>query len=91
MKKRKSTPHPAPASAKHNIRAPRRKNVRAVPKRSNPIDALVAANAKALGLSIDPGWRKSVAFNLALIMRHAALVDEFALSDEAEPAPVYRA
>ena len=51
---------------------------------------LVAEAARALGLPIDPAWEAGVTFNLQLIMRHAALVDEFALSDEAEPAPVFR-
>jgi hypothetical protein len=55
------------------------------------IEALVLANAQALGLTLDPAWHKGVAFNLRLIMRHAALVEEFALPDDAEPAPVFRA
>jgi hypothetical protein len=42
-------------------------------------------------LNIKPAWRPGVVFNLGLIMRHAALIDEFALSDEAEMAPIYRA
>jgi hypothetical protein len=52
---------------------------------------LVTANAQALGLTLDPAWHDSVAFNLRLILRHAALVDEFALPDDAEPAPVFHA
>ena len=60
-------------------------------KSENAIDALVAASAQALGLALDPAWHKSIAFNLGLILRHAALVDEFALPDDAEPAPVFHA
>jgi len=52
---------------------------------------LVAAAARALGLPMDSAWKASVIFNFHLIMRHAALVDEFSLPDEAEPAPVFRA
>ncbi|HYA04710.1 MAG TPA: DUF4089 domain-containing protein [Xanthobacteraceae bacterium] len=55
------------------------------------IDALVTASARALGLTLDPAWRAGVVFNLQLILSHAALVDEFALRDEAEPAPVFHA
>jgi len=55
------------------------------------IDALVAASAQALGLTLDPAWQAAVKFNLQLILRHAALVDEFALPDDAEPAAVFRA
>jgi hypothetical protein len=54
-------------------------------------DALVAASARALGLTIDPAWLAGVKFNLQLIFRHAALVDEFVLPDDAEPAPVFHA
>ena len=57
----------------------------------NSIDALVAASAQALGLAFDPAWHDGIAFNLRLIQRHAALVDEFALPDDAEPAPVFHA
>jgi 1-carboxybiuret hydrolase subunit AtzG-like len=52
---------------------------------------LVAAAAGALGLPTDSAWKTSVILNIQLIMRHAALVDEFPLPDEAEPAPVFRA
>ena len=51
---------------------------------------MVAATAPALGLQMDPAWEAGVTFNLQLLIRHATLVDEFALPDEAEPAPVFR-
>jgi hypothetical protein len=60
-------------------------------KREDSIDALVTASAQALGLTLDSAWHDSIAFNLRLILRHAALVDEFALPDDAEPAPVFHA
>ena len=60
------------------------------PKR-DAVDALVVAGAQALGLTLDPSWQASVKSNLQLILRHAALVDEFALPDDAEPAPVFQA
>jgi hypothetical protein len=68
----------------------RKKARKAKPKR-DAIEALVLANAQALGLTLDSAWHDSIAFNLRLILRHAALVDEFALPDDAEPAPVFRA
>jgi hypothetical protein len=49
------------------------------------------AGATALALPIDAAWRAGVEFNLQLLYRHAALVDAFALPDETEPAPVFRA
>ncbi len=89
MKKRKHKSRPKPT--KRKVGAHRRKRPSPLPSRPDPVDAMVTAGAEALGLSIDPAWRKSVAFNLRLIMQHAARVDEFALPDEAEPAPIYQA
>jgi hypothetical protein len=63
----------------------------AKPPSSDHTGALVDANARALGLNIKPAWRQGIIFNLGLIMRHAALVDEFELPDDAEAAPIYRA
>jgi hypothetical protein len=60
------------------------------PKRDG-IDSLVVANAQALGLTLDPSWEASVKLNLQLILRHAALVDDFSLPDDAEPAEIFHA
>jgi hypothetical protein len=70
---------------------PRPARAAAKTKPENSIDSFVVASAQALGLTLDPAWHKSIAFNLRLILRHAALVDEFALPDDAEPAPVFHA
>jgi hypothetical protein len=70
---------------------PRPARAAAKAKREDSIDALVTASAQALGLTLDSAWHDSIAFNLRLILRHAALVDEFALPDDAEPAPVFHA
>ncbi len=76
-------------SARAKRPRPARTAAKTTPETS--IDAFVAASAQALGLTLDPAWHKSIAFNLRLILRHAALVDEFALPDDAEPAPVFHA
>ena len=78
------------AAKKRVAKHPRRGRMPAA-KSADPISALVAANAQALGLTLDPAWHESVAFNLRLIFRHAALVDEFKLPDDAEPAPIFHA
>jgi 1-carboxybiuret hydrolase subunit AtzG-like len=70
---------------------PRPARAAAKTKPENSVDALVAASAQALSLTLDPAWHKSIAFNLRLILHHAALVDQFALPDDAEPAPVFHA
>ena len=89
--KRKSSRNLKPARAKRGVRLSRKKSTAAKPPKANNVFVLVEANAQALNLNIKPAWRPGVGFNLGLIMRHAALIDEFALSDEAEIAPVYRA
>ena len=67
------------------------RSARAPAKAADTIDALADASARALGLTLDRTWRGSIAFNLRLILRHAALVDEFKLPDDAEPAPIFHA
>jgi Protein of unknown function (DUF4089) len=73
-----------PAKTKPAARAP-------APAAGDWAAALVAANAQALGLPLDPAWHDGVVFNLRLILRQAALVDGFALPDDTEPAPVFHA
>jgi len=60
-------------------------------KKPDAVEMLVSAGAQALALPIDPAWAAGIRFNLQLLFRHAALVDEFSLPDESEPAPVFRA
>jgi hypothetical protein len=78
--KRKTTP-----------KAPHAKPHANAPQTHDPVAALVAASAPALGLAIEPAWEANVKFNLHLILRHAALVDEFPLPDDTEPAPIFHA
>jgi hypothetical protein len=89
--KRKKLLKPKRAPAKRTAKASRKSRAAAVAKTTDGIDRLVLANARALGLTLDPAWHDSVASNLRLILRHAALVEEFQLPDDAEPAPVFRA
>jgi hypothetical protein len=55
------------------------------------LDALIEAAAKALRLPIEPAWKPAIKGNLAVSLRLAAIVEEFELPDEAEPAPVFEA
>ena len=58
---------------------------------TDPLDDYIAAVSKALRLSIDDAWKPAVRANLEVSLRLAALVDEFPLSDETEPASVFAA
>jgi len=72
--------------------SPKRKTLPISETAAGSSDAtLVAAAARALRLPMNSAWESGVIFNIQLILRHAALVDEFPLPDEAEPAPVFRA
>ncbi len=54
-------------------------------------DATIAAAAAMLALPLDPAWTPTIASNLTVLRAAAALVGDFPLPDEAEPAPVYEA
>lgn len=71
----------------------KRKIARKSPPAPKPdtIEFMVVANAQALSLKLDPSWKAGVTFNLHLILHHAALVDEFPLPDDAEPAAIFHA
>ena len=58
---------------------------------SDPLDDFLNAAAQALDLPLEEAWKPAVKANLAVTLQHAALVAEFPLPDEAEPAPVFRA
>jgi hypothetical protein len=55
------------------------------------LDAFIAAAAAALGIPLEEAWRPAIKANLDVTLKHAASVAEFALPDEAEPAPVFKA
>ena len=57
-----------------------------------PADAAATVEAQAMlvGLRLDPAYRPGVIVNLERIAEMAALVMEFPLPDEVEPAPVFR-
>jgi hypothetical protein len=90
--RQKSTAKLKTSSAKKRVArsSAKKRSAKTIASR-DAIDLLVEAGAKALGLPLDPAWHAGVKFNLQLILRHAALVDEFPLPDDAEPAPVYHA
>jgi Protein of unknown function (DUF4089) len=60
-------------------------------QKSNDLTALAAAGIKMLDLPVEPAWHTAIVFNLQLLFKHAAFVDAFALADETEPGPVFRA
>jgi hypothetical protein len=60
-------------------------------KTSDPLDDYIDAVSKALALPVEDAWKPAVKANLEVSLRLARLVDEFALSDEIEPASVFAA
>jgi hypothetical protein len=81
---RKSRPR-AKAAPATKRKAPARK---APP---DPLDGFVAAAAYALALPVEPQWLPAIRANLEVNLRMANFVAEFALPDESEPAPIFRA
>ncbi|GMP04275.1 DUF4089 domain-containing protein [Bradyrhizobium sp. TM239] len=58
---------------------------------AEPLDDYIDAVSKVLALPIEEAWRPAVRANLEVSLRLARLVDEFALPDETEPAPIFTA
>ncbi|HET7123977.1 MAG TPA: DUF4089 domain-containing protein [Bradyrhizobium sp.] len=58
---------------------------------ADPLDDYIDAVSKALRLPVEDAWKPAVKLNLEVSLRLARLVDEFALSDETEPASVFSA
>jgi hypothetical protein len=56
---------------------------------AEPLDDYIDAVAKALALPVEEAWRPAIRANLEVSLRLGRLVDEFALPDETEPAPVF--
>jgi hypothetical protein len=58
---------------------------------TDPLDDMIEAATGALRIPVDPSWQAEVKSQLQTILRHGALVAEFPLPDEIEPAPVFKA
>jgi hypothetical protein len=55
------------------------------------LDDYIDTTAEVLALPVEPEWKPSVAANLRVTLRLAAVVAELELPDEAEPAPKFEA
>jgi 1-carboxybiuret hydrolase subunit AtzG-like len=84
---KRTTKTPRPRSVKKASAKPVRTKRR--PPSPDPLDALVDASARALGLVLEPEWRPAVKANLEVTLRLAETVTDFPLTDDAEPAPVF--
>jgi 1-carboxybiuret hydrolase subunit AtzG-like len=58
---------------------------------NDDLDGFIEAGARLLGIPLCPEWREAIRLHLAISLDHARAVAEFALPDEADPAPVFRA
>lgn len=56
---------------------------------AEPLDHYIDAVSKALALPVEDAWRPAVRANLEVSLRLGRMVDEFALPDETEPAPIF--
>lgn len=57
----------------------------------DPLDEFIAAAAHVLGIPLDPAWMPAIKSNLEATLKHAAVVAEFDLPDDVEPAPIFKA
>jgi len=58
---------------------------------ADPLDNYIDAVAGTLALTVEEAWRPAIKANLEVSLRLARLVDDFALPDESEPAPIFAA
>jgi len=71
---------------------PRKRAAKAAPVATgHPLDDFIKAAAHGLALPLKPEWFPAIAANLETNLRLAALVAEFGLPDESEPAAVFTA
>ena len=61
------------------------------PETDDSLDGYIDAAAQALGIPVEPEWKPAIKANMQVTLRLAALVETFALPDEAEPVPVFEA
>jgi hypothetical protein len=73
------------------VRKPRKTAAHATLQGREPLDDFIAAGASALDLKIDKSWMPAVRMHLQVTLRHGALVSAFALPDDTEPAPIFKA
>jgi hypothetical protein len=55
------------------------------------LDPFIAAGAYLLGIPVCPEWQEAIRLHLAISLEYARAVADFALPDEADPAPVFSA
>ncbi len=53
----------------------------------DPLDEFIVASARTLRFPLETDWLPAVKTNLEVTLRHATLVAEFEMPDDAEPAP----
>jgi Protein of unknown function (DUF4089) len=58
---------------------------------NDPLDDFIESAIQALDLPFEPAWQPAIKANLAVTLRQAALVTEFPLPDDTEPALVFQA
>jgi hypothetical protein len=79
------------ATARKPAKPAKRKAAAKPPDKPQPLDDFIAAGARSLDLTVDPAWLPAVRAHLEVTLRHGAAVAGFALPDETEPAPIFKA
>jgi hypothetical protein len=88
---RKPRKKKAKAKASAHGAKPRKRAKFAKVAQRDPLDDFIGAGARFLDLKIEKAWMPGLRANLAVILRLGQQVIGFALPDDAEPAPVFKA
>jgi hypothetical protein len=85
------TQRPRKAKAGRKVSRKVHKLAKPAKAKHDPLDDLIAAGGRALELKIDKAWMPAVRGHLQMTLRLGAQVAAFALPDDTEPAPVFKA
>jgi hypothetical protein len=58
--------------------------------RRDPLSDFIQQGTRSLALKVDKTWVPGVAVHLSVALRHSGLVERFALSEETDPASVFK-
>lgn len=78
-------------AARKRAKPAKRKAIAKPAAKRDPLDDFIAAGARSLGLAVDAAWLPAVRTHLEVTLRHGAAVTQFALPDEIDPAPIFKA
>ena len=88
----RATTRKRPTSRAAQMRGARRAGKRrpSTQTKAVPLDEFIERGVRALNIRIERAWLPAISVNLEVTLRHGLLVEDFDLSDDIDPAPVFK-